>query len=147
LQGNTSYHLTQIQKKYIICNIMSDTSVLKHATDITVVDFENLKQTNDLVLIDFWAEWCGPCRIMGPIIETIAPDFPTVKFLNVNVDDIPELAELFGVQGIPAFYMIKFSGNGSFDLQKNTVGKLVGASSAFDFKQAVAKLVEKSENN
>jgi thioredoxin 1 len=130
---------------------MSDTTVAHHAVDISSTDFENLKQTSDLVLIDFWAEWCGPCRVMGPAIETIAPDFPGVKFLKVNVDDVPDVAGLFFVQSIPTFYMVKFASDGTFDLQKNVVGKIVGAVSAFDFKQAVEKLVEKAnqpvENN
>lgn len=126
---------------------MSDTLIANEPVDITAVDFENFKQTQDLVLIDFWAEWCGPCRVMGPIIDKLAPDFSNVKFVKVNVDDVPEVAEVFGVQSIPTFYMVKFNGDGSFDLQKNIVGKIVGAVSAFDFKQAVEKLVEKSKES
>jgi thioredoxin len=126
---------------------MSDTTLVHHAIDISSSDFDSFKQTNDLVLIDFWAEWCGPCRVMVPIIDSIAPDFPNVKFLKVNVDEAPEVSEVFGVQSIPTFYMIKFSGDGSFDLQKNAVGKIVGSSSAFDFKQAIEKLVEKSNQS
>ncbi|MBC7472598.1 MAG: thioredoxin family protein [candidate division SR1 bacterium] len=101
---------------------MSDTLIANEPVDITAVDFENFKQTQDLVLIDFWAEWCGPCRVMGPIIDKLAPDFSNVKFVKVNVDDVPEVAEVFGVQSIPTFYMVKFNGDGSFDLQKNIVG-------------------------
>jgi thioredoxin 1 len=123
---------------------MNETTTANHPIDITAADFETLKQSTDLVLIDFWAEWCGPCRVMSPVIDQLAPDFPNVKFLKVNVDDVPEVAEIFGIQSIPTFYMVRFAGDGSFDLKANGVGKIVGAVSPFDFKQAVEKLIEKA---
>jgi thioredoxin len=114
--------------------------------DINVSDFEGLKNTTDLVLIDFWAVWCGPCKVMGPVLDTLAPEFPTVKFVKVNVDEVPEIAELFGVQSIPTFYMVKFSGDGTFDIKQHVTGKIVGAASPFDFKIAVEQLISKSNN-
>ena len=130
---------------------MSETTTLNptsdqtanHPIDINLTDFENLKNTTELVLIDFWAEWCGPCKVMGPIIDRLSPTYFNVKFLKVNVDEAPELSELFSIQSIPTFYMVKFSGDGSFDVKANIVGKIIGAVSEFDFKLAVDKIVEK----
>jgi thioredoxin 1 len=53
------------------------------------------------VLVDFWAEWCGPCRMVGPVLEEMAGDYPDVTFVKLNVDDAPEVAQRFGVMNIP----------------------------------------------
>ena len=53
------------------------------------------------VLIDFWASWCGPCRMMSPVVDDIAETTPAVKVGKVNVDEQPALAAQFGVQSIP----------------------------------------------
>ncbi len=117
-----------------------------HAKDISLVDFEALKQTKGLVFIDFWAEWCGPCKVMGPVIEQMIPEFPTVNFVKVNVDEVGELANDFGVQSIPTFFMINLPGDGTFDLKRDAVGKMIGAVSPFDFKQGIDQLVKKSQS-
>ncbi len=59
------------------------------------------------VLIDFWASWCGPCRMLAPIIEEIAKENDTVKVCKVNVDEEPALAEAFQVASIPMLVVMK----------------------------------------
>ncbi len=59
------------------------------------------------VLIDFWASWCGPCRMLSPVVDEIAEETDDVKIGKVNIDEQPELAEKFGVMSIPTLIFIK----------------------------------------
>ena len=59
------------------------------------------------VLIDFWASWCGPCRMLSPIVDEIAEEKTDVKVCKVNVDDQPELAARYGVMSIPMLVVLK----------------------------------------
>ena len=59
------------------------------------------------VLIDFWASWCGPCKMLSPIVDQIAEETTDVKVGKVNVDEQPELARQFGVMSIPMLVLIK----------------------------------------
>lgn len=59
------------------------------------------------VLIDFWASWCGPCRMLSPIVAEIAESHPEIKVGKVNVDEEPELASAFKVASIPMLVMVK----------------------------------------
>lgn len=59
------------------------------------------------VLLDFWASWCGPCRMVLPIVESIAEENPHIKVGKVNVDEQPELAEQFQVVSIPSLFVLK----------------------------------------
>lgn len=76
---------------------------------ITSKNFENEVMKSDKpVLIDFWASWCGPCKMLSPIIEEIANEYEgKVKVCKVNVDDEPSLATTFGVSSIPTLFVIK----------------------------------------
>ena len=78
---------------------------LHDGTDAT---FETDTKASVPVIVDFWAPWCGPCRIMGPILEEIAQDMPgKVRIVKVNVDENPRSPGMFGVQGIPTLVMFK----------------------------------------
>ncbi len=60
-----------------------------------------------LVLVDFWAEWCGPCKMMHPVFERMAKKYRHIKFARVNVDQNQDISMKFGVQAIPTFIMFK----------------------------------------
>ena len=59
------------------------------------------------VLVDFWATWCGPCQMMGPILEELATKHPEIKVGKINVDEQPELATQFQIDAIPAWMVFK----------------------------------------
>ena len=60
-----------------------------------------------LVLVDFWAEWCGPCRMLGPIFEEVSGEIEQVKFAKVDITENQELAQKFGVMSIPTIVLFK----------------------------------------
>ena len=72
-------------------------------------NFEELVMKSDKpVIVDFWAEWCGPCRALGPVLDEIAQEVESkVKIIKVNVDEAPDLASRFGVRGIPTIIFFK----------------------------------------
>ena len=70
-------------------------------------NFEQIKNGDQAVLIDFYADWCGPCRMIAPIVEELAKDNPDVVIGKVNVDDDPELAQAYGVMSIPTLIVLK----------------------------------------
>ncbi len=70
-------------------------------------NFEDLKNGNKPVLLDFYADWCGPCRMVSPIIDEIAQERNDIAVGKINVDTEPELASLFGVFSIPTLVILK----------------------------------------
>ncbi|MER7691990.1 thioredoxin [Streptomyces sp. NPDC097610] len=98
---------------------------------VTDDDFDEVVQGAGLpVLVDFWAPWCGPCRMMGPILDTMAVAHEgTLDIVKVNLDESPQTAQRFGVSSIPA--LLLFSGG-------ELVTTLVGAKPRTVIEKAVA---------
>ncbi|MDO5110038.1 MAG: thioredoxin [Erysipelotrichaceae bacterium] len=92
-------------------------------------DFDQILKDNAAVFVDFYADWCGPCKMVGPIVEELAGERPDIKFVKVNVDDIPEVAERFGIMSIPTMIFFK---NGEVAAQtlgfqpKESIAQLLG---------------------
>lgn len=70
-------------------------------------NFEEIKNSEKTVLLDFFADWCGPCRMVSPIVDEIANENPQYIVGKINVDEEPELAAVFGVMSIPTLVVMK----------------------------------------
>jgi thioredoxin 1 len=78
-------------------------------TAITDASFEeDVINASQPVLVDFWAEWCGPCKMLAPVLESVSDEFADkLKITKLNVDENPETAPKFGVRGIPTLILFK----------------------------------------
>ena len=100
--------------------------------ELTTTNFDDETRKADApILVDFWAEWCGPCRMVAPILEQIATDYQgKARVGKVNVDEHSSLAARYGVQSIPTLLLFK---------QGKVVEQYIGATS----KDTLSKLIDK----
>ena len=75
--------------------------------ELITVNFENVIKTQKLVIVDFYADWCGPCKMLSPVIANMAKEFPNINFYKVNVDRESVLARKMNIQSIPTVMFYK----------------------------------------
>lgn len=111
--------------------------------NLTKDTFEQTIADNDLVLIDFWAEWCGPCKMFAPVYEKVSAAHPDAVFAKVDTEAEPELAQQFNVRSIPTLMIFRdqigiFSQPGA--LPERTFADLVNQAKALDMDDVRRKL-------
>lgn len=74
---------------------------------VSIDNFEEIRNSEKPVLLDFYADWCGPCRMVSPVVDEIAEEHPEYKVCKINVDEQPELASKFAVMSIPALFVLE----------------------------------------
>lgn len=111
---------------------MDENKILTLTTD----NFDSEVLNSDKpVLVDFWAEWCGPCRMVSPIIDELANDYAgKIKVGKVNVDEQRRIAERFRIMSIPTIYLFK---------DGQPVDRIIGAKPKSDFERFVQQVLEK----
>lgn len=99
--------------------------------ELTGKNFAEVIAGEKPVLVDFWAPWCGPCQMMGPVVEELANDEKNVFIGKLNIDEDPEVAEKYHVMSVPTFLMFK---------DGKVIGQVVGAVS----KEALISMIKKA---
>ena len=116
--------------------------------EITEPIFAKTIDNNSIVFLDFWAEWCGPCRAYGPVYERVSEDFPDVVFGKIDTEAQPALSQSFGIRSIPTTVVFK-DGIGVFmqpgALPEDALRDLVTKIQELDMDEVRAKIEAENE--
>ena len=127
--SRSAYNNDVKKKQHRPLRTISERRITMSVLHITKENFENEVLKSDRpVLLDFWASWCGPCRMVSPIIDEIAEETTDKKVCKINVDEQPELAQAFGVMSIPTLVVMKD-------------GEVVGQSVGVKSKEAILHML------
>ena len=120
------------------------------AVELSGENFASVIEANDLVLVDFWAAWCGPCRQFAPIFEAVAQKNPTGVFGKVDTEAQQDLAAAFGIQSIPTLMVFRqgvMLYNSPGALPQHSLEDLVSKALELDMDQVRSEIAAQEENN
>ncbi|AES96506.1 putative monodehydroascorbate reductase (NADH) [Medicago truncatula] len=125
-------NLSNMEHGHTSAKSLSSHILTFHSTAKWKAYFDASKETNKLMVIEFTAAWCGPCKYMDPIIQDFAAKYIKVDFIKIDVDELMSISQEFQVQAMPTFILMK---------KGKVVDKVVGAK-----KEELEKLIEKHQN-
>jgi len=106
---------------------------MSEVTELSDDSFDGFLKGNSLCVVDFWAPWCGPCRMVGPVLEQLATEYKErIAFGKLNIDENPGKAEEYGVMSIPTIILVK---------DGNVVDKIIGSLPKEKIKQKLEGLL------
>jgi thioredoxin 1 len=113
--------------------------------ELTKENFEEVVTGNDMVVVDYWAEWCGPCKTFGPAFEKVSEDFPDVVFAKVDTQNEQEIASWFQIRSIPTLMIFRekvivFSQPGA--LPEGALREIVDKAAALDMVEVHKQVAE-----
>ena len=120
------------------------------AVELTQENFESTLENNDMVLVDFWASWCGPCRSFAPVYDAVASANPDVVFGKVDTEAQQALAGAFGIQSIPTLMIFRqqvLLYNQAGALPQHALEELVGKARALDMDAVKAEIAAEQAGN
>ncbi|HVR32034.1 MAG TPA: thioredoxin [Acidimicrobiia bacterium] len=117
--------------------------------DLTLETFDDTIRDNEMVLVDFWAEWCGPCRSFAPTYSAVAEDHPDIVFAKVDTEDQQQLAGAFGIRSIPTLMIFRdqvllYSQPGA--LPRSALDDLIGQVRELDMDDVRRQIAEHDEH-
>ena len=123
------------EKKYAKIESQKKNTIYERINIMSVININNenfnlINESNNPVLLDFYADWCGPCQMLSPIIHEIADARKDITVAKINVDENPELSQKFGVFSIPSLFVLKN-------------GEIVEQSVGFRPKAAILRMLDK----
>ena len=115
------------------------------ALNVTGEEFQQIVQLPGITLVDFWAEWCGPCRQFGPIFESVSDDFPEIRFAKIDTEAERELAASAAISSIPTLMAFRdgvllYREAGA--LPENSLRELIAAVQNLDMEQVRKEITE-----